>query len=611
MQTVHMVTISTSISLVVSLILWKYIAPSLPYAVVSVTASFFLLLFLFQLRFLSHMTVAVWSTMWGTFAPLLTGSIFPLSIMPLFLLLPISFFLIVGIGIWAAYRFYPLLIDKRLHKSRFARFDEMETLLARKPLKDSLILGSVKQFFIFRRYICIRPTKVRQEIGHTLVIAPSGTGKTTMIRSQIAILDATSVIITDPKGELFKETAGDRAKKGDVYVLDPTRGVGHCYDPLSGVHTEEAYRAIAEILTFEPHNNDPYWTKSASRKIACLFEASRIENIPPFLYLRCMSRLGLSRVANRLQSLDPELATLFLEEDFTEAKPTDDRTLKGVWSTLTTYIDPVITKTLVRCFTRSDFTAETILRSARPTTLYLRLSEEHLERLSPFVRLVIASLWKGMVATWNRYQGKGCRNVFVFHDEGGIFPLPNLDGFVSTARSKGITYNGYYQSTGQLEDIYGREKARTIRQNMVNSVFLKPNDTDDSERIEAKLGRGSKFADSLNMRQGNDVFSESLSEQAIPVMTARELEEMNEDHTIIFHGNYKPIKAYRLKWWQCHMLKSRQGLTPPVLPELPSLSDLPTTFPQATGDISSHDWYIDAGEILKERNKQTPEKTRR
>ncbi len=68
-----MVTISTSISLVVSLILWKYIAPAMPYAVVSVTASFFLLLFLFQLRFLSHMTVAVWSKVWGTFAPLLTG----------------------------------------------------------------------------------------------------------------------------------------------------------------------------------------------------------------------------------------------------------------------------------------------------------------------------------------------------------------------------------------------------------------------------------------------------------------------------------------------------------------------------------------------------------
>jgi type IV secretory pathway TraG/TraD family ATPase VirD4 len=306
-----------------------------------------------------------------------------------------------------------------------------------------------------------------------------------------------------------------------------------------------------------------------------LFQAARIENIPPLIYVRHMIDLGLPAVAERLNSLSPKIVTAFLGASLDEAHLDTNRTLYGIWSTLQTSLTPFLTETLVRCFTRSDFTPDTIMRSDRPVTLYLRWEETELERLAPLVRVFCISLMKGLIACYDKVEGFGCRPVLFCLDEIGRTPIPDLDGYVSTVRSRNIFMQLYAQSFAQLEKNYGEKEAQTISANMDTHIILRPNDKDTAAGIEEWLGRGSQFAESINMRQGHEMFSESLSEQGIAVMSARELQEMHDKHAIIFHRNYKPIKALRLKWWQSNMLKKRQDLTPPVLQTLPNIPGLP------------------------------------
>ncbi len=574
-KTIRMVTIPTMLSLLVSLLLWTHISFTQQYSFISIGLSSMLLLLLLQLRFMSHMTVSLWSNLWGFIAPFLIGSLFTLPSLPTLPLFSVLLILTIGIGIWLAYRFYPLLIDKRLHKSRFARLDEIEPLLSRKPVSDGLILGSVNQFYLFRQYICVRPTQQKKEIGNSLIIAPTGGGKGNLIRGQI-VAWKDSLIINDPKGDLFLATAGDRAKRGNVFVIDPTRGVGNSYDPLHGKTTEDMYLSVAKALVFDAKEHDTYWSKSAARMIMQLFKAARIESIPPLIYLRHMIDLGLPTVAKRLHALDPKIATSFLGANIEQVHLDTNRTLYGIWSTLQTSLTPFLTETLVRCFTRSDFTPDTIMRSDRPVTLYLRWEETELERLAPLIRVFCISLMKGLMSCFDQVEGIGCKPVLMCLDEIGRTPIPDLDGFVSTVRSRHIFIQLYAQSFSQLEKNYGEKEAQTIRANMDTHIILRPNDKDTAADIEEWLGRGSQFAEGYNMRQGNENFSESLSEQGIPVMSARELQEMNDKHAIIFHRNYKPIKALRLKWWQSPILRKRQDLTPPELPELPGIPGLPS-----------------------------------
>jgi type IV secretion system protein VirD4 len=557
-----------------ALALWHLLPVPFAGRGIAAVGAIVLVLFLVQLRFLPQMTVALWTRLWGGLAPLLLSSLLTLSILPT---IPLLFFLtlvILLIGIWAAYRFYPLMSDTRLHTARFAKIDEMETLLSSQPVPDGLILGTVRQFYVLSHYVCIRPTKTKKEIGHSLIVAPSGRGKTTMNEGQILALDTSSLIITDPKGELFADTAGYRARVGPVFVVDPTRGVGHCFDPLQESSTEDEYQTMAKILVFEPHTTDPYWINSAARLIEVLFQAARREAVSPLPYVRHLLRLGLPAVASRLNELDPPLATAFLGKDFAQAHLETDRTLFGIWSTLQTQLAPLLTETLIRVFVRSDFTAETFLRKERPATLYLRLQEGHLKRLSPFVRLMVESLVKDMIATWEETQGQGCRGVFFDLEEAGIAPLPNLDEYVATGRSKGFVFQLFYQSISQIEDNYGRDKARSIMENMDTRVFLKPNHIQTAHEIEDWLGKGSQYSESFHFREGSE-YSEGRSEQPVSVMSARQIMELQENQALVFHGNYKPMKVQRLKWWQSPLLSARHGLPVPRLAPLPMIPDLP------------------------------------
>jgi hypothetical protein len=112
-----------------------------------------------------------------------------------------------------------------LHKARFAKRHELSELLQKTPCPDGVLLGTRRDFFFLKRFVSVRPTKTRREIGNTLIVGPTRSGKGLLATSQLLSWNH-SVIVNDIKGELFTATAGYRSTLGDVYVIDPI-GVGH------------------------------------------------------------------------------------------------------------------------------------------------------------------------------------------------------------------------------------------------------------------------------------------------------------------------------------------------------------------------------------------------
>src|SRR5689334_22334765 len=88
-KTIRMVTIPTMLSFFVSLILWTHISLTPQYSFISIGISSILLVLMLQLRFISHMTISLWSNLWGYIAPLLAGSVFMLHTLPTFPILSI------------------------------------------------------------------------------------------------------------------------------------------------------------------------------------------------------------------------------------------------------------------------------------------------------------------------------------------------------------------------------------------------------------------------------------------------------------------------------------------------------------------------------------------
>ena len=422
-----------------------------------------------------------------------------------------------------------------------------------------------------KRLVTVRQTKQRPELGNLLIVAPTRLGKGLLAVSQLLTWHH-SVIVNDIKGDLFTQTAGFRSLLGPVYVLDHT-GVGHAYDPLEGKVTEDALYSSAAHLLHQAEERDQIFTQRATTMLACIFAAAKREGTPALPYARMMLRAGLAGCVERLQTVSPELATIFLDVSLASASLTD-RFLLSAWGTLTARMRPLLTETVVRSLARSDFTAEQIMLHPKPVTVYLRWKEQDLLALSPLVRLVWGSLIDELVTTYDYRAGNGCQPVLLLIDEAGRTAIPSLADHATTVVGRGISIWLAVQSLSQLEVVYGKARAQVLRDNMESQLYYRPTDVATARYVEERCGRQSAYAHHTNAQHGGQT-SEGRTEQAIPLLSAHDFLRYQDHEVIGFHRALPPFKLARMDWRQHTILQQRRTVQPPKLPALPVVADLP------------------------------------
>jgi type IV secretion system protein VirD4 len=395
---------------------------------------------------------------------------------------------------------------------------------------------------------------------------------------------AYSVVVNDIKGELFTQTAGYRATLGQVFVIDPT-GIGNRYDPLMGKQTEDELLSAATHLLFKPDEGEgAIFSQRATVMLTQLFLAARREAVSPLPYVRHLIRLGLPATATRLQLVSPELATQLLDVPFTDVNFAD-RFLNSAWGTLTARMRPLLTETVIRSLSGSDFRAQDLMIKDKPITVYLLWPERDLLALSPLVRLVWGSLINTLITTYDRQQGAGCHPTLLLIDEAGRSAIPSLAEHATTVVGRKITLWVAVQSLSQLDVVYGKERATVLRENMDSTIFYRANDQHTAEYLERCLGRKSDYAHSQTMRDGEET-SEGRMEQGIPLLTAQEIKQLRDDDIIAYHRELPPLRAKRMDFRRVPVLRERQLMPPPALSPLPALAEtLPVLPPQSNGSL--------------------------
>lgn len=464
-----------------------------------------------------------------------------------------------------------------IHRARFANLSELIPLLSRTLSPDGVLFGVRRVLLFFQRLVVVRPTETRREIGNLLIVGPTRSGKGLLAISQLLSWNH-SAIVNDIKGELFAATAGYRSTLGPVYVIDPT-GYGHRYDPLREKKTEDELLAAASHLLFQADETDGrIFTQRATVLLTQLLAAAKLEGLAPLPYVRSLVRSGLPAAAARLNAVSPELATRFLDVRYPEAN-FSDRFLLSSWGTLTARMQPLLTETVVRCFTHSDFTPEHIMRSQKPVTVYLRWKEQQLLALSPLVRLLWGTLIDELLTIYDDHQGSGCRPVLLLIDEAGRTAIPMLADQATTVVGRGISLWVAIQSLSQLEVVYGRARAQVLRDNMESQIYYRPIDLATAQQIQERLGKQSAYAHSTTEREGIEP-SQGLSEQPIPLLTAQEIMQLSDEDIICFHRQLPPFQIRRMDWRHHPTLAQRRNIPVPQLPTLPQIADLPTEIAQ-------------------------------
>ena len=487
--------------------------------------------------------------------------------------------------------FYPLAVflswwqslffkAEALHKDRFALDHEVADLTTGTLPTDSLLLGVNH----FSRIVHVRANPQRRELGNILIEAPTGGGKGLLAVCQLLTWGGSAVVF-DIKGDLYTQTAGYRATLGPVYRFD-TRGFGHTFDLFRGKVEEDELFAIAHQLMHEPNEGaGKSFTQRGTKMLTIVFLAGQEANrqrgepdAPLMPFVGHIADLGVNQAAANIYAISPDLCYRFLNEDYNPEKDyTESRFLANSWESVVARLYPLLTERIQRCFNGSDFTAQDIIAGKKPVTVYLCIPEKDLFAKEPVVRLVVESLMAEMKDYCDTAPGetpaeKGCRDVLVLLDEAGNIKLPSLPHDFATVRSRGISIWAAFQDNEQIESAYPK-KARTIRNNADAKVFYRQSEYETAKDIAESVGYRSGFARSQTLRDGQAA-TEGLSEQAVHVITPRDINELALDQVIVRFSNRKPMWLKRMDWREYPLLGERRAMAPPEVRPLPPLTPI-------------------------------------
>jgi type IV secretion system protein VirD4 len=472
----------------------------------------------------------------------------------------------------------------QLYTDRFAQPHEVDPLVSPNWQQEAGLLVGVSSF---NHVFSVRQTGKRRELGNVLVDALTRGGKGLLAISQLLTWPH-SVVVLDIKGELYEATAAYRKTLGPVFVIDP-EAVGHQFDPLHGRTTERQLYAAAKYLLYEAGERDPIFIERGMKMVTQLFLAARVENrlagyekyrlLP---YAGQLMNLPINQVAAHLYALSPELATKFLSAEYDPEKDYDEKKfLTSCWETATSRLYPILSDELLRCFDGSDFTAEGLLTSQPPITVYLRLPEGDLDALSPMVRLLTQTIIHDGITTYDKRKGEGCYPLLFLLDEAGRVKIPYLYDYATTVVGRQMSLWVAIQSIKQLE-VYGEANAETLLDNMDTQIFYRQRRT-TAKYLEEELGRRSAYSRSQSRREGG-YETQGISEQGVPLMTANQIKQMDDEDILLFHHNLPPFLAQRMSWLKHPILRRRHAMRPPELPALAPLTPIELRSPLPPGD---------------------------
>ena len=134
----------------------------------------------------------------------------------------------------------------------------------------------------------------------------------------------------------------------------------------------------------------------------------------------------------------------------------------------------------------SDFDMRSIGRNK--TAVFLIVQDEK-KTLHPLATIFIKQCYETLIDVAQESGGKlPYRTNFILDEFANMPPLKDVTTMVTAARSRKIRFNFIIQNFSQLNEVYGKEKAETIKGNCGNIIYLISSELAALEEISKMCG---------------------------------------------------------------------------------------------------------------------------
>ena len=369
-----------------------------------------------------------------------------------------------------------------------------------------------------------------------LVIGGSGSGKTRFFVKPSLLQMHSSYVVTDPKGQLLRETGKllahggpkrdengkpVRDKHGKV-IYEPYRikvlntinfSKSMKYNPLAYVRSEKDILKLVNVIIANTKgdgekSSEDFWIK-AERLLYCAligyiwYEAEPEEkNFITLLELinACEAREDDETYKSPVDILFDELAQAqpehFAVKQYVKFKMAAGKTLKSILVSCGARLSPFDIKELRDIMTEDELELDTM--GDRKTALFLIMSDT--DTTFNFVIAMLQSQLFNLLCDKadDLYNGRLPVHVRCLLDEfANIGQIPNFDKLIATIRSREISASIILQSQSQLKAIY-KDAAEIISDNCDCTLFLSGRGKNAKEIAEVL---GKETIDSYNQSE--------------------------------------------------------------------------------------------------------------
>lgn len=387
--------------------------------------------------------------------------------------------------------------------------------------------------------------------SHTLVIGATGSGKTAgIINPTVKMLMKAreSMIISDPKGEIYEDNSGLLRELGyEIIILnfrDPQKG--NCWNPYHLPYkyqkdgnfdkANELLNDLSTNIVVDGQGNDPFWQDSAASYLTglslAMFEDAKPEEIN-------INTVNLMMTTGE----DKYGASNYLKEYFNAKDPASpacvnalgtvnapNETKGGIVSVLKQKVKTLaVTKNLSEMLSKNDFEMDSI--GEKPTAVFMIIQDEKTTYHS-LATIFVKQCYEALINVAHQHGGKlPVRTNFLLDEFANMPKFKDITTMVTAARSRQIRFTFIIQNFAQLKQNYGDHDAETIRGNCGNLIYLLTGELSALEEI-------SKLCGDKLVRVGKD-----KKEETRPLVTVSELQRMKDNEFILIKQRCAPFKG--------------------------------------------------------------------
>lgn len=335
--------------------------------------------------------------------------------------------------------------------------------------------------------------------ANNLIIGAPGTGKSRgYVIPNLCEADNESLLVLDPKGELYSVTHKMMKKKGyKIQVLDfdkPDQSPTY-YNPLAFIKTQEDVIKFSTIMCADQKNSkaDPFWSQSA--QILCNALTDYLVSFRPANQQVLTSIEKLLRVAvpsdmtnkAKLDKVFEELETTpWCRAQYELVRNSADRTMKSIVISLAAEFCGLLTPEINTLTSKNTIDPEAFCN--QKTILYVKCSDTDRSKdklVALFFSQMIHEIYLLADNSPNRSLARPIH--IILDDMGANLQIPSLDCIIATSRGRDISFSLILQSFGQLKKNY--IDYTSIISSCNNLVFLGSNDIETCKDIATRLNR--------------------------------------------------------------------------------------------------------------------------